>query len=145
MRRCRRRSRRPDGAPRDVRAALAHLGGAGGADPTRLAVIGTSIGANLAVASAIHGEATTYVAISARRPPVESLAAAPADGMTSVLYLAAELDGGDQATDSTTMFDATAEPRGLEIFPGIADHGIDLLDGPPAARARVLAWLDETL
>lgn len=135
----------PEGAPRDVQAALAYLGTDGGADPTRLAIVGTSIGANLAVAAAIHGQARTYVALSARKPPVESLAGAAAIGMTSVLYLAAELDGGDQAADARAMHDATTEPRGLEVYPGIAHHGIDLLELGPDVNARVLAWLDETL
>jgi dienelactone hydrolase len=135
----------PDGAPVDVAAALAWLADEGQADVDRLALVGTSIGANLAVAGAIDGAAKTYVAISARQPPAEALAGASATGMRSVFYLAGENDPGGQAADSTNMFDATAEPRELKIYEGTAAHGSALLDPQYDVAERVIAWLADTL
>jgi dienelactone hydrolase len=135
----------PDGAPRDVDAALAYMAGPGGGDPTRLGVVGTSIGANLTLVAAIGHQARTFVSISARRPPTESLAGAPATGMGSVFFLASELDPGGQATDAQSMFMATAEPRKLTIYPGTADHGIAILEHQPGALGEMLAWLSAQL
>ncbi len=135
----------PDGAPRDVAAALAYLRAAGAADPQRIAVVGTSIGANLAVAASIHGWAKTYVAFSSRRTPTESLAGAPATGMASVFYLAGENDTGGQAADAQTMFDATTPPRDLRIYAGSTDHGIAILDNQADARQRLFEWLATNL
>ncbi len=135
----------PDGAPSDVDAALRYLAADGGADASRIAIVGTSIGANLAVASSIGAKAKTYVAFSARLPPTEALAGAPAVGMQSVFYLAAELDSGNQAADAQTLFDATSDPRRIEIFAGISDHGIALLSKQSTARALVFDWLDQAL
>lgn len=135
----------PAGAPRDVAAALAYLRAAGAADPQRIAVVGTSIGANLTVAASIHGWAKTYVAFSARRPPTESLAGAPATGMASVFYLAGENDTGGQAADAQTMYDATSPPRDLRIYAGSADHGIAILTNQADARELLYTWLAANL
>lgn len=134
----------PDGAPLDVEAGLAFLRDEAGAAPGRLAVVGTSVGANLAVAAAIQERARTYVAVSARLPPSEALADAPATGMASVLYLASEDDPGGQAADAQTLYEATADPRGIHIWPGSA-HGRDLLASEPEAVGELVGWLDEHL
>ena len=83
--------------------------------------MGTSIGANLAVVASMKMLAKTFVAISPRRSPVESLAGAPAAGMKSVFYLVSENDG---AADVRALHDLTAEPRGIHVYEGVADHGV---------------------
>jgi hypothetical protein len=108
-------------------------------------VVGTSVGANLAVVSSLQQAARTFVSISSRLPPIEALAEQPATGMASVFYLAGELDAGGQAADALTMFDETAPPRRLEVVAGSSDHGIDLLEQHPAVRDAILAWLASTL
>lgn len=135
----------PQGAPRDVAAAFRYLADQGGADPARIGVVGTSIGANLAVAAAIARLPATAVALSPRIPPTESLAQSPANGMTSVFYLAAANDAGGQAADCRTMHTATTEPRSLLIIPGVNSHGIELLTRHPEVEVAVRAWLDERL
>ena len=135
----------PDGAPRDVDAALAYMAGPGGADPDRLGVVGTSIGANLALVAAIKHQARAFVSISARRTPTESLAGVAATGMRSVFYLASELDPGGQAADANALFLDTLEPRAIAIFPGTADHGIAILEDQPGAEDAVRSWLLEQL
>ncbi len=134
----------PAGAPLDIDAALVYLAAQQATDPPRIAIVGTSIGANLTVVSAVQQEATTFVAVSPRIPPVEALAGAPAQGMASVFYLASEDDAGGQAADCQTLFDATAEPRKVTIFPG-ADHGKDLLVNQPEAWVEVREWLKDNL
>ncbi len=129
--------------PGDVAAARTWLIGAGQSDPNRIAIIGTSIGANLAVGAAISGDAKTYVSVSARKSAVETLAGTTASGMSSVLYMASELDGGGvQATDAQTMHDATAKPKQIHIYQGVDDHGIGILRNRSDASTRILDWLN---
>lgn len=131
----------PDGAPHDVDAALDWLRARDTVDGDRIAIVGTSIGANLAVASAIGRKAHTYVALSARQPPTESLAGAPATGMSSVLYIASEEDGGGQAADSVVMHEFTVDPKQLVIYPRTAAHGKDFLGDDFTTRETVESWL----
>jgi dienelactone hydrolase len=136
----------PTAAPADVRAALAYLADAGEADPTRIAIVGTSIGANLVVEAAIAGLAKTYVSLSSRQSAVETLAEEPATGMSSVFYLAGENDGGGtQAANAQTMYDLTTTPRDIKIYPGVSDHGIAILDNNADSYGLIEEWLGETL
>lgn len=132
----------PNGAPRDVEAAIAYLSGTGEADNARIGVVGTSIGGSLAIAASMHDWATTYVAISPGMQSSVMLAdvAQPTD-LESVAYLVAEED--DIFEDCEVMFDLTEEPRTLETYAG-ADHGVTLA-GHAAAQQRVISWLEEQL
>lgn len=131
----------PAGAPRDVVAALMYLGRDGEADPARLGVVGTSVGANLAVVASLTPGVATAVAVSARIPPTEALAARPARGMRAVYYLAGELDPGGQAADGRALHAATTEPRGLTILAGSRAHGVELLAQHPEVEGLVTDWL----
>lgn len=135
----------PVAAPADVDAALAHLRGPGDADDDRIAIVGTSIGANLAVAAAINDKAKTYVSFSSRKGPAETFAGSAATAMSSVYYLAGQNDSGGQAADAQTMYDATGAPRKLSIYAGESWHGITLLEQASDARGLLLDWLSQNL
>jgi dienelactone hydrolase len=136
----------PDAAPVDVRAALAYLVGEGQADPTRIAIIGTSIGANLTVEAAIADLAKTYVSLSSRETAAGVFAGGSVTGMSSVFYLASENDSaGTQATDAQTMYDATTDPREIKIYAGTADHGVAILNNQSDSRGLIETWLEDTL
>jgi pimeloyl-ACP methyl ester carboxylesterase len=134
----------PLAAPRDMRAGLEALVDAG-ADPNRLAVVGTSVGANLAVVAALEELTQTVVAISARIDPIEDLAGQNASGMDNAFYLAGENDPGGQATDAQILYDATAEPRQLTIVAESPAHGIDLFNAESALKTEVETWLNDNL
>jgi dienelactone hydrolase len=134
----------PDAAPADMDAALAYLTGDGAADGDRIAIIGTSIGANLAVSAAIRDLATTYVSLSSTQARAETFAGSPAGtSLASIFYLAADGDGG-AATEATNMHAITAEPRQLQIYSG-PDHGIAILRNQADATGMVESWLSATL
>ena len=42
------------------------------------------------------------------------------------------------------MHGITAEPRGLTIYPGTSDHGVELL-GRSGLTSDLLTWFSETL
>gem|GEM_PF-2262629 len=135
----------PNGAPNDVRAALQFLREQTYVDTTRLGVVGTSIGANLAVASAILKLSKTSVAISPRLPPIENLAGTPTNNMKSVFYLAGENDSGGQAQDCQTMFSRTEEPKSIHIYPNTADHGLALFQSQPDLQDKIIMWMSQNL
>jgi len=130
----------PQGAPVDVDAGLAWLLARDDVDVERIGIVGTSIGANLAVASSIHDLASTYVALSPRLPPSESLAASPATGMSSVFFVSSRDDAGGQAADCETMASSTSAPVDVLLVDG-ADHGIALLRNHPNVVEAVTSWL----
>ncbi len=136
----------PVAAPADTDAALAYLTSTGEADPARIAIIGTSIGANLTVRAAINGDAKTYVSLSSRKSAVETFAGTAATGMNSVFYLAGENDsGGVQARDAQTMYGATQTPREVKIYAGSSAHGSAILSQHEDARGLVLDWISANL
>lgn len=118
----------PAGAPKDVKASIDWLKEQGA---EKVAVVGTSIGANLSLVASAKGWASAAVAVSARRPPTESLNGGPVDGkLKNVFFLAAEGDQGGQADDSRDMHGKTEGQKNIMIADGEA-HGIGLLREQP--------------
>lgn len=137
----------PDGAPRDVDAGIAFLREQTAVDGDRVAILGTSIGANLAVAAAVDNKAKTYISVSSRREPSEALADASITELESVFFLAGRNDAGGQAADAEAMHALTTAPRGLHIYEDTSAHGIAFFGDMFGAdiTARVYTWLDENL
>ncbi|MEM6993542.1 MAG: alpha/beta fold hydrolase [Myxococcota bacterium] len=134
----------PDQAPLDVQAAIAHLANDAAVDSSRIGVVGTSIGANLAVVAASQdlGVAAT-VAISARLDPVESLLGGAAVSVGPLLCFAGETDGGgDQAMTCSALEPLSSGPAMSVILPGTAAHGVAIVDMFPETFPAVLDFLD---
>jgi len=137
----------PDQAPQDVAAGVQWLAGSDAVDPDRLAVWGTSIGANLSVVALHQGGVAAVVPVSPRLSSVLSLAGMPASlSLTNIFCLATDGDSGGAQADTCThlVADATGEAR-LEIIEGSSAHGVALLDGFPEVVPEVIAWLDATI
>lgn len=136
----------PEAAPADLQAAVTYLTTEGQANPERIAIIGTSIGANLSVAAAAEDLAKTYVSLSSRKSAVEIFAGKAITDLDSVFYLAGENDsGGVQAADAQTLFDSTTEPRELKVYSATSDHGIAILNNQADSFALIEDWLAATL
>ena len=134
----------PEQAPLDVQAGIAWLAGDGTADAQRLAIVGTSIGANLACVASANGYGVALsVAISARDTAVASLAAKPLAELTfgPLFLLATEDDSsGDQAATAEAFFTLATEPKDKWVLPGAA-HGKDLLIEHPSAWPLVVEFV----
>jgi len=132
----------PDFAPPDVEAALAWLRAREGVDSARLAVVGASVGANLAFAAAgaPWGPKTT-VALSGNHKNA-NLLAGRIDGFApkNVFVLAADEDPGREAS-AKALFAQTGGKRRIEILSGSHAHGVAVLHESPALRGAVLNWL----
>jgi dienelactone hydrolase len=133
----------PAGAPLDVDAAIAWLDDEPVSNADQIAIVGTSVGANLAVVAGIKGQGATRVAISARRPPSEALAGEAAAALPTTLFIAARGDPGGQAADSEALHGLTSEPRELHIYEDSSAHGVDLLTEQAAdLEPRLFGWLE---
>ena len=138
----------PDLAPPIILSALEWLGKSGGADPERIAIVGTSIGANLACvfnanASPLGLGAKLGVAISPRDTAVFQLAGNPKSiGFTGMYFLASADDNdGVQAATCTTFAELTDPPVEVVIVPDSAAHGLFLLQEDPGLWSGIDAFL----
>ncbi|MEM7388210.1 MAG: alpha/beta fold hydrolase [Verrucomicrobiota bacterium] len=135
----------PDKAPSDLQAALEHLRSHERVDSNRIAVVGASVGGNLAcVASALYS-VKTVVALSHKTSAVFNLAGREDLEFRSIFHLSTEGDqGGQRANWAKELYEQTAEPRRLEIVSGSA-HGVSMFKTDAAVPDRILEWLEETL
>ncbi len=140
----------------EVRAAITWLRGQASADASRLAVIGTGGGGNVAFVAmgAFSDDLKAGVAIS---PGLWDSNASPlviGDGVANfsphtMLYLVGESDilpVSDELTFSYHRFallldSLTSDPKTLTVVPGVAAHGLELLEAPTLSQL-VLDWLE---
>ena len=109
--------------------------------------MGLSVGGNMAVV-ANHNRAAWGVksicAFSARLSSIESLAETEELDLESALYVVS-LTEEPHATDATTLFQMTAEPRRVEHVKGTSSHGAALLAASADARQGSVDWFAENL
>jgi pimeloyl-ACP methyl ester carboxylesterase len=117
-----------------------------GADPAKIALMGASIGANLAFRyTATDPEVHAVVMLSPGEDYSGVTTTKTMETFTSrpVLLMAAR--GDSYAAASAQKLDALAKQFcELRLYPGAA-HGTDLLGAEPLAAEQVLMWLDQVL
>jgi len=135
----------PNNAPLDLVAAIDYLKKLPNIDGDRIAVVGASVGGNLAcVASALY-EVKTAVAISHKTSAIYNLAGRDELEFRSIYHLSSTGDqGGQRARWATELFEETSEPRKLEITRG-SGHGVSIFNSDRTIPDRILEWLRETL
>ena len=112
-----------------------------------LGLIGGSMGAIMALAGNGYEEVLTSVALSPTRDGVFLIF--PNMTLSSVYYLVGELDihdleGGDFPAETNILYELTEEPRKLNIIPGTADHGTNLLSRD-SLNTSIKEWFLQTL
>ncbi len=140
----------PNQAPLDLQAAIAWLASNRNVDMARVAVVGASIGANLACAAAGSSafNIKTAVAMSGKTSAVYNLAGGKeqVDAMSSVFLISSEKEqDGARAEWARELYAVTAEPRRLEIVPESFGHGVSIFDDDPTLQDRIVEWLQSTL
>jgi len=140
----------PNQAPQDLAAAIEWLRQTGRVDMSRIAVVGASIGANLACVAAGSTQLSikTAVAISAKVTAVYNLAGGREHlkNLHSVFLIASELDqDGKRAAWARALFELAAEPRMLDVVAGSNGHGVAIFDDDPELQQRIVDWLVQTL
>jgi pimeloyl-ACP methyl ester carboxylesterase len=138
----------PGQAPRDLDAAIAFLRDHPAVDELRIGVVGSSIGANLAVV-ANHHYGLPGVALAGKTSAARNLAGLPEGEkleLRSLFFLAAAGDqDGQRAAWARELYDLTQEPRQLHIVEGSATHGVGVFEEAPLVFERVLRWLKARL
>jgi pimeloyl-ACP methyl ester carboxylesterase len=132
--------------PQDVQAAWEALIQRDEIDPDRTAVVGASIGANLALVQAANEPRIRGIALLSPGLAYQGIKTADAMhlyGRRPVLVVAAQQDS--YAADSSRKLSDLAEgEHELEMLPGNA-HGTDLLEAEPDLRWLILDWLGKVL
>jgi dienelactone hydrolase len=119
---------------RDLNAAVAHLRSLPGVDPSRIALVGHSMGAGAVTRyAAAHPDVTATVAIS-----LPSAVAASAERPARLLTMVGALEFPGFRSAATTVAAQRAD-RAVRVVPGV-EH-ITILYAPETHRATV-AWLD---
>jgi len=134
----------PRQAPRDLDAVVAYLRGREEVDGARLAVVGASIGGNLACVASARGLVETAVAISVKTSAVEHLAATDEPDLRSLFLISSAGDqGGQRAAWAEELYARTKAPRKLRIVEGSSSHGVSIFRDDPGVVDEILEWLEE--
>jgi len=144
----------------DVHAALSWLESQAEVDVSRIGVVGSGSGGNVAYVSLgrFPEQIKTGVSLSpglwgasSLEPLVTGVGLEPF-GPRSILFMAGDQDQiqtGDTilsyADFARSLEEQTAEPKDLRVFPDSADHGFALLDNVAEAQDLFFLWLEENL
>lgn len=126
--------------PEDAQAAWEFLAADARVDPTRMAVVGASGGANLALELAARlPQVKTVVLLSPGLPA--SAQAVMADYGARPLLIATSVD--DSTAEASRTLDGLAQgEHRLELYAGAA-HGSDIFGVYPELTDLIVAWLDK--
>lgn len=136
----------PNTSPKDLEAAIAYVASLEGADADRTAVVGSSVGGNLACVASQKRWVKTAVNISGKTTAVQNLAAESDLDLESMFHISSSGDGGGQrATWANELYGFTSGARQVEVVPGSSAHGVAVINADPTLLDRIIAWLDDTL
>ena len=135
----------------DIKSALGFLTKQQGVDPGRIALIGTSVGARLALLSGVKYKIKALVLVSLSgqealpgSKPIKSLL--EEYGTRPILFMTSEKDWGGNykaAQDNKQYFNWAKGKKDLKIWPG-SGHGITIVNNDEASDFIVL-WLKNSL
>lgn len=117
-----------------------------GADPGQIAIMGASIGANLALRYAATDpqiQAVVLISPGEEYNGIGITQTAQTYNSRPILLMATQSDGY-AARSAKKLDDLAPEYTELRLYPGAA-HGTDLLTAVPVAAEQVLMWLDHIL
>jgi len=129
----------------DLKGAINFLKERENVQPDSLALLGSSMGASMAVAGNGFEEVITSIALSAYNNHIYSIF--PEMQLKSVLYIAGaddktETPSGvvDYPGDARALYAMTANPRKLLIIPSSSLHGTGLLESPQV-NDEIINWI----
>ncbi len=140
----------PGQAPLDLQAVLRKLRSLDFVDNKRIAIVGSSIGANLAcVAAGVPDYGVkTAVAISGKTSAVYNLAGVKGHdnlAMRSVFLISSLESNGARAGWAKELYDQTGEPRQVKIIDKSEAHGVGIFEDAPEVESDIIKWLHENL
>lgn len=130
----------------DLQQVWSYLAGKENIDQDRTAIIGASIGANLAlIAGANEASVKTVVLLSPGLDysGVETITAVHSFGPRPILFAASQ-DDPYAADSAISLENDAAGETGLIIYES-AGHGLNMLMNEPGLSQQIIAWLDNNL
>lgn len=108
----------------------------------RIALVGSSIGGNIACAmGSHHASIVATVSLSAKTIAVRSLGDSSDLALETIYHIASQGDeNGDRAAWAYELFQSTSTARKLEITEGAA-HGVGCFEEDPMLQDRIIDWL----
>jgi len=132
-------------APADLTVVIDWLRVRRDVDYSRIAIIGGSVGANLAISAAVRKEVRTAVALSGHNENAQKLAGNPASfAPRRVFYIAAAGEPG-RVNHAEALYAASQYPKRVAVLAGSDAHGASILKEDRRLGKAVLAWLEENL
>jgi len=129
-------------AQNDVRAALALLTELPGVNPTRIVIIGASVGANLGVNAC--ADLSSCVGVVMLSPGLDYHGITAADAMARLgprpILIAASENDRNNPTDSITLDGLATGEHQRVIYPA-AGHGTDMLTNEPGLIDLIAGWV----
>lgn len=136
----------PNQAPHDLLSAIEYLKDYDNVDTERIAIVGASIGANLACVGISKMDVKTAVAISAKTSAVENLNGTKELNMKSIFYIASEGDqNGKRVKWAKELYERTEPPRKIEAVANSSAHGVSIFKDKPQVKNEIIKWLKDTL
>jgi len=136
----------PRQAPKDLLAAVKYLKKLKTVDSRRIAIIGSSIGGNLAMAASSRGLIKTVAAISCKTSAVKNLSGKQKVSFQSAMIISSARDqNGKRARWARELYNMTISPKNLVIVKESASHGVSIFKDDPSLTDKVLQWLKQTL
>ncbi|MBE2217651.1 MAG: alpha/beta fold hydrolase [Ignavibacteria bacterium] len=142
----------PNQAPLDIKAVVKWLGEQKGADTTRLAAIGTSVGGNMALCGALNLNIKVPIAISNGKETFEAftgynemMMGRPSfPKIKNVLLLCGSKDGDHEAGQKWILENFCSEPKEMKVYDSDA-HGKKLRAEHPEMNSQIFNWLKKYL
>lgn len=142
----------PNQAPLDLKAAVKWLKEQKGADSTRLAAIGTSVGGNMALYGALNLNIKVPVAISNGKETFEAftgynelMMGRPSfPKIKNALLICGSKDGDHEAGQKWILENFCSEPREMKVYDS-GKHGKMLLAEFPEMNSLIFDWLKKYL
>ncbi len=135
----------PDQATLDLKAAITLLEAREDVDKNRIAIIGASVGGNLAVVGAGIMNIKTAVAMSGKTDAVLNLAGDKNMPLHSTYYISSMESNGERTGWAREMYDMTEGRRKISIIDDSMGHGVSIFKDAPELKDKIIQWLKETL
>ncbi len=142
----------PNQAPLDLKAAVKWLREQKGADTTRLAAIGTSVGGNMALYGALNLIIKVPIAISNGKETFEAftgynelMMGRPSfPKIKNALLICGSKDGDHEAGQKWILENFCSEPREMKVY-NSDSHGKKLRTENPEMNSQIFNWLKKYL
>jgi len=130
----------------DLSAALNFMKTSEEVDGNKLALVGGSMGAMMAIAGNGYEEVKSTVALSASQLGIYSIF--PNMDISSAFFIAGELDVNGQnisfGDEAINMYNNASEPKKLKVYEGKSAHGTDLLL-ESGLNDEIIDWINTTV